>query len=76
MTIRGLGFSSELDPTTTCSVRIGAAAEAVAPTNLAGGMEELKVPVPEETDTQAPVEVVVTTPRKTSTQPESVTFVR
>ena len=76
MTIRGLGFSSELDPTTTCSVNIGAAAEPVAPTKLASGMEELKVPVPEETDTQAPVEVVVTTPRKTSTPPTSVTFVR
>jgi hypothetical protein len=75
MTLRGVGFASELDPTTTCAVKIGDGPPLDAtPTRLPTGMEELSVVVPAGTSTAAPLPVVVSTPRGTSSEAVNVTF--
>jgi hypothetical protein len=74
MVIRGLGFSSELDPTTTCSVKIGATPIDAVPTRFASGMEELTVIVPADQPVPGPADVIVKTPRGTSSPAVTVNF--
>lgn len=75
MTIRGLGFSSALDPATTCGVKIGDRAPVdAAPAKLASGVEQLTIKVPADVPVTGQVDVVVITPRMTSSPAVKVPF--
>jgi hypothetical protein len=75
VTIRGSGFTSALDETTTCSVLIGdALALTTVPTRLASGLDEITVTVPAGVTLPDPANVVVRTPRLTSSPAMPVKF--
>jgi hypothetical protein len=64
MAVRGVGFTSALDPTTTCSVVIeGSVPQTAVPTKLSSGLEEITLTTPADAPTSAPANVVVRTPR-------------